>query len=261
MAEKTEKEPKVKKKKGRSKGPKLVVGDFPYVSLMPANRLNAIEVEEAKGKWIKTVGAGVVIAIVIGVAAVGFKVIHQISYDNAKQDAAAVEASILEFGEVDNALTIKTGIEGEITQGSANSINWQDLQNRISQNLPGGSSITTFDVVTGGKEGDASSAAVFVNVSALEPLDYAQILDSFGKVSGIIPDSLLIGDLTSTGSDGSQIVYSYPVSFTVDSTVLSQRWKYLTDKDAPKPEAPEAIQEEKLPVPIPDPAEATEETE
>lgn len=256
-----EKEPKVKKKKGRVRGPKLVVGDFPYVSLMPANRLNAIEVEEAKSKWIKTVGAGVVIAIVIAVASVGFKVIHQISYDSAKQDAAAVEASILEFGEVDNALTIKTGIESEITQGSANSINWQDLQNRITQNLPGGSSITTFNVSTGGKEGDKSSAAVFVNVSALEPLDYAQILDSFGKVSGINPDSLIIGDLTSTGSDGSQIIYSYPVSFTVDTSILSQRWKYLTDKDAPKPEAPETLQEEKLPVPVPETTEETEENQ
>lgn len=256
-----EKEPKVKQKKGRVKGPKLVVGDFPYVSLMPANRLNAIEVEEAKSKWIKTVGAGVVIAIVIAVASVGFKVIHQIGYDNAKVDAAAVEASILKFGEVDNALTIKSGIEGEIIEASANSVNWQDLQNRIAQNLPSGSSITTFNVTTGGKEGEESSVSVFVNVSALEPLDYAQILDSFGKVSGILPEGLLIGDLTSTGSDGEQTIYSYPVSFTVDTSILSQRWKYLTDENAPKQDAPEAIQEEKLPVPVPETTEETEENQ
>lgn len=261
MAEKTEKEPKVKQKKGRAKGPKLVVGDFPYVSLMPANRLNAIEVEEAKTKWLKTVGAGVVIAIVIGVASVGFKVIHQISYDNAKQDAAAVESSILKFGEVDNALTIKSGIEGEILEGSANSINWQDLQSRIAQNLPGGSSITTFNVNTGGTETDSSSVSVFVNVSSLQPIAYAQILDSFGKVSGIIPDSLLIGDLTSSGSAGEQAVYSYPVAFTVDTSILSQRWKYLVDKDAPKQDAPEAIQEEQLPVPLPEETEQAEENQ
>lgn len=260
MADKTEKEPKVKQKKGRSKGPKLVVGDFPYVSLMPANRLNAIEVEEAKTKWIKTVGAGIVIAVVIAVASVGFKIIHQIGYDGAKQDAAAVEASILKFGEVDDALTIKSSIEGEIIEGTANTINWQDIQNRIAQNLPTGSSITTFNVNTGGTESDENSVSVFVNVSSIQPIAYAQILDSFGKVPGLVPDTLLIGDLTSL-TQSSDVVYSYPVAFSIDGSILSQRWKYLTDKDAPKQDAPTAIEEEPLPVPVPDPTEQAEDSE
>lgn len=246
MAEKTEKEPKVKKKKGRAKGPKLVVGDFPYVSLMPINRLNAIEVEEAKTKWVKTVGAGVVIAIVISIAALGFKVINQLSYDGAQQNADKVETSILQYKDVDRALSIKQSIEQNIVSGTKNSINWSEVYNRISQNLPEGSSITSFDVATGGGIKDKSAITVYLNISSLQPIAYAQISDAFNQVPGIISDDVIIGNLTGGGEGNT---YTYPIAFNMDPSVLSTRWESLTnpagaasesDQVTPEAQTPEA---------------------
>lgn len=257
--EKPKKEPKQKAQKQRA--PKIVVGDFPYVSLMPESRKTAIEVAEAKSKWIRTVVGGAIVAVMIAIASVGFNVIHGITYAAATMNADAVEAEILNYGEVDDALSIKKLIEGNIVEATSAAINWQDVLNRVAKNLPGQSSVDGFSGIVGGTAEDDYSAVIIVNIASAEPISYAQILDSFEQIEGILPKSIQVGNLT-TNLVNSTTIYYYPVAFTMDSSVLSQRYAYLSQDDstaAPAAEKQDSTSEETPATPAP--TETPEETE
>ncbi len=253
MAEEQEEKVTKKKTKARNKTPKITVGDYPYVNLMPTSRQDAIDRAAAKTKWLKIVAGAMIAAVVLSGLSVGYRILQQFTYDGVISEQEDIEAEISQYAEVDNALTVKDTVEGNIVTVTATSINWQDLHSRIASNLPAGSYLGTLKVQTGGKAIDANSVAVTVNVTSQQPIAYSNILVSFGKVPGILPDSLIIGDLiASTGSTDGSSVYNYPIAFKVDTSILAKNFAYLTDDEAEAVETPEEVQEEELPIIAPE---------
>lgn len=224
--------------------PKINVGEFPYVDIMPVSRRDAIERGIAKAKWVKIVTAGTIVAVVLSAGSFGFKFINQLSHDSAVNAQASVEEEIATFADVDNALTIRDYITNNILRSSEASVKWQDIMQRVRSNLPANSELTSFEVVTGGTNDKDASVAVLVSIASAEPIAYSTVLDSFGKINGLIDGSLQIGNLATQGSaEGGDAKYVYPVAFSIDNSVLAHIFSYL-DEDAENTQDTANVQEE-----------------
>lgn len=225
---------------------KINVGQFPYVDIMPQSRIDSIERGIAKSKWTRFVVAGTVFALVLSAGSVGFKFLEQINYDQAVSEKDAVEALIKTNGEVDAALTIRDSLTSNLLSSSASTINWQDLIQRVSQNLPSNSSLVSFQVQTGGIEEGKPAIALLVNIASTEPIAYSTVLESFGQINGLVDGSLAIGNLFAQGSiEAGDLRYIYPVAFSIDTSILSNLFSYLTN-GSEAPAAPEKLNEEQL---------------
>lgn len=226
----------------KKKNPKINVGEYAYADLMPISRKTAIERGQARSKWIKIVIQGAVVAVILCVGAIGFRGFEQVNYNNAMSEQEKVEAQIKTHAEVDRALTLRDLLKGNILKASSSAINWQDLLHRVSSNLPEDSTLSSFQVETGGTSTEEGSptAAILVTVSSLQPIAYSQVLESFGKVPGLIGETLLIGDMTTssgTNADGNEVtVYLYPVAFNIDQTILANIFGYLNGESEEKEE-------------------------
>jgi len=237
----------------KKRTPKINVGEYPYADIMPISRKDAIDRAIAKAKWTKIVSYGVIVAIVISAGSFGFKFFEQLNYDGAVRDQSAIETEIATHADVDGALTIRDTITGNILRASAATINWQDLMNRVSSNLPDNSKLTSFEVKTGGVDKEKPAIAVLVNISSEQPIAYSAVLDSFSNINGLVDGSLQIGDLFAQGSaEDGDLRYIYPVAFSIDGSILANLFAYLTG-DAEAPETPEKIEEEQIGTPTPDP--------
>ena len=219
--------------------PKINVGEFPYVNIMPQSRLAAIESGVAKAKWIKIIGVGVAFAAVVCLGSVGFGIVAQINQDSAISAQADVEKTIKSNAIVDSALTIRDSLTKDILRSSASTIKWQDLESRVRTNLPGDSELVSFQAVTGGTEKGKTAVAVLVSIASTQPIEYSKVLKSFSNISGLVDGSLQIGNLSAQGNLlSNDLKYVYPVAFSVDSSISANLFDYLKDPSkAPKPSA------------------------
>lgn len=222
--------------------PKINVGEFPYIDIMPLSRREAIERGVAKTKWIKIVTGGAVVALILSLGAVGFNFSEQINYDNALSAQKAVETKIAAHSDVDNALTLKDLLTKNVDKASKSSIQWGELHKRISENLPEGSTLTSLDALTGGTIEKKPAVAVLTNISSDEPIAYSKVLDAFSKIPGLVDGSLQIGNMfaqksTDPTTGNPTTVYVYPVAFSVDSSILV--YDFAANKKKDPPAAPE----------------------
>lgn len=208
--------------------PKINVGEFPYIDIMPLSRREVIEKKVAKQKWIKFVTIGAIVAVILSAGAGGFRFLEQFNHDKAASDQAAVEKNIDTFSEVDDALTIRDSVTDKILNASASSVEWEEIISRITSNLPSDSVLTSLEVQTGGITESEPAIAVLVSISSSQPIAYSKVLESFGNIDGLVDGSLKIGNLFAQGSvENGDSKYIYPVAFSIDNTVLANIFSYL----------------------------------
>lgn len=201
----------------RRKTPKINVAEFPYVDIMPQSRRDAIDRDVAAAQWKRILAWTAIIAVVVSLGSVGFRFYTQLLNDSANSKLSAVETKIDSYASVDEALTIENGINANITTATANSIGWIDLLSRIQSGIPSGASPGNLNVITGGTK--AVSVAVSVDISSTKPITYAEVKGSLENIKGILPESILIGDMDSSTTDSGR-VYTYSVAFSVDDSLL-----------------------------------------
>jgi hypothetical protein len=214
------------------KTPKINVGEFPYADIMPASRKRAIESQVTKKKWIKIVGGGVIVAIVLSAGAFGFKVFTQLSYDSAVANKQTVEDQINANAEADNALTIFDSRSSSIEAASASQLRWSELLTKLEEVKPAGSSFKTVQIMPGGSASDEAAVAIVVDLQSTEPLGYSESYDSFSRMPGLVDGQIAIGNLTSgiTGdsAENTATAYSYSIGLLIDGSYL----KYVPEEEA-----------------------------
>ncbi len=223
---------------GRKRIPKINVGEYPYANLMPASRNEILLAGKAKEQWIKIVIGSAVVAVILTGGSFGWQLVQANNLAAVEKSQASVEAKIKEFAAVDSTMTIRDGRLSDIERAGANAINWQKLATEISSNLPQGSSLSSFNALTGGtKEGEPSTAIV-VTISSAQPIDYSNVLESFSVMDGVTDGSVVIGDLASSNSNA-EVAYEYSVAFSMDNTFLLS---FMADGETA--EVAEVIEEE-----------------
>lgn len=240
--------------KKRSKTVKINVGEFPTVDLMPASRLEEIAKKAAKASWTARVISATVIMALIGAGSFGFKYWNQMLYDQQVSQKTAIESRIAELADVDKALSIQIQINENIKNSTLAQINWVELLQRVQSNLPETSGLTDFGVLAGGYQEGEPAVGIQMTIASPEPISYSQMLIALEGVPGFV-GPLLLGNITTTnapgpaGPDGEPgpdvFVYSYPLSFSVDISILlsAQQTPSNPDGDEAPSEAPGDEQE------------------
>jgi hypothetical protein len=227
MAEKAKRAPKVK----------LNVGEFPTVDIMPVSRRNTIELKLARAKWTKNLITAVAVGVVLSTAAFGFRVYNQLQYDAAVSEQELVESQINTEAnvDIDHALTLRETLKVNVQTGGLTAIKWQDLESRITNQLPNNVTITALSISTGGIDEGAPAATMLMSITSPQPITYSTTFDAFNNIDGIVEGTVKIGNLTGTAgsTEGEGSSYTYPVAFSIDTSVLANPLEAVEGETAP----------------------------
>lgn len=212
----------------KKKEPAIEVGGNIFVSLIPDSHKRAVEARKSKNNWTVIFGLTVLICVVVSAAMFLYNLQVQAQLSSELEEQGTVDLMISKHAEVHQAMESEKVAKELLGKSAGNEIDWGRLVGIIEGNLPGGTSISSMSVTTGGMIDDDVSSSVTLNLTSNSTFGYSDTLNSIQNINGVT--EVQIGGLASTGQGG----YSYKMTFTYDTTILTERFS----EDIPVEEVP-----------------------
>lgn len=203
---------------------KLPLGENILIDLMPQSHKTVVEVRQAKKTWTGVFGAVVIGCLVGSGLALGYNWQTQQKVQKEQVVQEDLDLKIAQHAEVNQALQSESAARDLLSTAAGNEIDWNDLITTIESNLPAGTRISSLAVVNGGTVEDEVSSAVTMNLTSDTTLGYSDALRSVEGINGV--QKVDIGGL----SMGGENQYVYAMSFTFDTSILTERFSIIEEE-------------------------------
>lgn len=203
---------------------KLPLGENILIDLMPQSHKTVVEIRQARRTWTGVFGAVVIGCLIGSGLALGYnwQTEKQVSKEQIVQED--LDLKIAQYAEVNQALQSETSARDLLNTAAGNEIDWNDLITTIESNLPAGTRIGSLTVVNGGTVEDEVSSAVTMNLTSDTTLGYSDALRAVEGINGV--QKVEIGGL----SMGGENQYVYTMSFTFDTSILTERFAIIEEE-------------------------------
>ena len=206
---------------------KLPLGENILIDLMPQSHKTVVEIRQARRTWTGVFGAVVIGCLIGSGLALGYnwQTEKQVSKEQIVQED--LDLKIAQHAEVNQALQSESSARDLLNTAAGNEIDWNDLITTIESNLPAGTRISSLTVVNGGTVEDEVSSAVTMNLTSDTTLGYSDALRAVEGINGV--QKVEIGGL----SMGGENQYVYAMSFTFDTSILTERFAIIEEEPEP----------------------------
>lgn len=205
----------------------IPLGETIFVDLTPPSHKKLVDVRNLKKKWTYGIFGVAAFCVAASFAALGLNATAEASLASERGAQLVITKDTATYAKVNSALELQKIATESLNIAAGSEINWTKLVSSIEGNLPAGTQISAISVTGGGekpkKDGDPDVAAVInLNLSSSSTLGYSDSLRMIENMPGVA--SVEISGLKSESTR-----YVYTLSFTYDSTLLTERFT-LKDK-------------------------------
>jgi hypothetical protein len=199
----------------------------PRVNLMPRSETDRREREALTGKWMWGVLAAIVVACLIIAGAFGLTWVanQRLAAEQAQTNQLVTELAGL--SDISGALAT----ERELTQFRAEAMgadfSWAPVIGAVTGALPGGTSLTGFDVTSGGDPVPGSNPKTSVGLAGTFTVNSATPLDMAATIRAIraAPGVMAADGLAITASNVAVGAYQYQLNVTFNQTIYSGQYE------------------------------------
>lgn len=196
----------------------IPLGENILIDLMPQSHKDVVETREAKRSWTGIFAAIVIGCVVVSGASVFYSYQTQAKVKAEQDKHATIDLQIARHAEVNQAIQSESSARSLLDTAAGNEIDWNDLITTIEGNLPPGTNIVSLNVTNGGGIDDEISSAITMNLSSTSTFGYSDSLRAVEGINGV--QQVEIGGLSGSSDGG----YSYTMSFTYDTSILTERF-------------------------------------
>lgn len=206
----------------------IPLGENILIDLMPQSHKDVVETREAKRSWTGIFAAIVIGCVVVSGASVFYSYQTQAKVKAEQDRHAAIDLEIARHAEVNQAIQSESSARTLLDTAAGNEIDWNELITTIEGDLPPGTNIVSLNVTNGGGIDDEISSAITMNLSSTSTFGYSDSLRAVEGINGV--QQVEIGGLSGSSDGG----YSYTMSFTYDTSILTER--FTLEEEAPAEE-------------------------
>jgi hypothetical protein len=206
----------------------IPLGEIILVDLMPPSHKAVVNLRHLKKQWMFGLFGVVAFCIAASIAAVGLNATAQGELRTEMNTQGIITQDTATFAEVNRALEQQKISVQSLDLAAGSEIDWIKLISNIENNLPGGTQISAISVTGGGvkpkTEKDPDVAAVInLNLSSGHTIGYTDSLRMIEYMNGV--ESVEISGLQTSGER-----FTYTLSFTYDTSLLTERFSLKEDK-------------------------------
>lgn len=205
---------------------KLPLGENILIDLMPQSHKTVVEVRQARKTWTGVFGAVVIGCLIGSGLSLGYNWQTQQKVQKEQVVQEELDLKIAQYAEVNQALQSEGAARDLLNTAAGNEIDWNNLITTIESNLPAGTRISSLTVVNGGTVEDEVSSAVTMNLTSDTTMGYSDALRAVEGINGV--QKVEIGGL----SMGGENQYVYAMSFTFDTSILTERFAIIEEAPA-----------------------------
>lgn len=225
------------------KSPAIDLGKNITVSLIPDSHKRNVDARKSKNNWTAIFGFAVIVSVVASAAMFGLNLQAESQLASERLDQEIIELSISRHAEVHQALESEQIAQQLLNSAAGNEIDWKQLVGIIEQQLPQGTDIASLAVTNGGLADDEISSSVTLSLNSTSTFGYSDSLRAVEGINGV--EEVEIGGLSVSGENG----YTYQMSFTYDTSILTERFSLESDVAAvEEPMTDEAPLPEEMPI-------------
>ncbi|MDL9981378.1 hypothetical protein [Microbacterium candidum] len=206
--------------------PDLVFAGAPRVNLMPRSEIERRERESLTRKWVWGVLGAVVLTCVVIAAAYAFTLVANIRLASAQAQTNTLLTELAGLSDINSALATQR----ELTQFRAEAMGadfaWSPVVGAIAGALPPGTSLTGFNVVSGGDPVPGADPKTAVGLSGTYTVASATPLDMAATIRAIraIPTVIYADGKSVTGGATKGGDYQYQLTVTFNQTIYSGQY-------------------------------------
>lgn len=202
---------KLRENREKERHKKVRAGEAPFVDLTPKLYREERLETTLKASWKRIFILIVVVTLGAIAAAVGWRYLAFMEYEEQSAQEVEVEDQVQEYSEVNSLLNEVESLESSITNSMSSEVDWTPVLVDVENSLPSTTSIQTITIDTGGNMNAEVIASVRMTLTSTDPLDYANVADSLPYAV-----NTNLGNLTSGNG-----VYNFTIAFGLDESVLA----------------------------------------
>lgn len=200
----------------------IPLGEPIFVDLTPPSHKKFVEVRKLKKQWSYGVFGVAAFCIATSFAVVGMNAMTEGELASERALQLTITKDTATYAKVNSALELQKVAVESFNMAAGTELNWTKLIGSIESSLPSGTRVSAISVTGGGekptnKDDKGVAAVINLNLSSDNTMGYSDSLKRIEAMSGV--QSVDISGLKTEGTR-----YSYTLSFTYDTTLLTERY-------------------------------------